>query len=186
MENKNVSVWKGTLNPAMMLGFVLVIYTLILYFLDQTFNSGLGLISIVILIAGLFLGIKSFRDDSRGGILSYGQAVGAGTVISLYAGIITAVFGYILYTVIDPDLIEKMFTFMEERMIEQGQLPESLIEQQMQLFRKIMTPLTTSLFSILGSVFYGVLISLIVAIFVKREGDGFQKAMADVEDQPAE
>lgn len=186
MANKPVSVWKGTINSALMLGLVLIIYSLILYFLDQTFNRSLGLISILILIAGLAWGIKSFRDDSRGGFLSYGQGVGAGTVISLYAGIITAIFGVIQYTLIDPDLMEKMYTFMEERMIEQGTLPESLIEQQMILMRKVLTPVTFPIFGIISNVFYGVLISLIASIFLKREGDAFQKAMVDAEEEPAE
>jgi len=186
MENKPVSVWKGTLNSALMLGFVLVIYTLVLYFLDKTFSTGLGLLSLVIMIGGLFLGIKSFRDDSRGGILSYGQSVGAGTVISLYVGIISAVFTYILYTVIDPDLMEKGFTFAEERLIEQGRLSDAMIEQQMQLIRKISSPLISAISGVIGSVFMGVIISLIVAIFVKRDGDSFQQSMAEVEDQPAE
>jgi hypothetical protein len=186
MENKPVSVWKGSLNPAIMLGFVLIIYTLILYFLDQSFNRKLGWISFIIIIAGVVYGIKVFRDDSRAGILSYGQGVGAGTVISLYAGVIMAVFGIILYTVIDPDLINKLYTFMEEQMINQGRLSEAMIEQQMGFMKKLMTPVTVNLFAILNYVFYGVLVSLVASIFLKREGDGFKKAMAEVEDQPAE
>jgi len=186
MENKPVSVWKGTINVALMLALVLIIYSLILYFLDQTFNRALGSLSFIILIAGLVLGIRSFRDDSRGGVLTYGQGVGAGTVISLYAGIISAIFGIIQFTLIDPDLIEKMYTFMEEQMIAQGRLPESLIEQQMVFMKKIMTPVTTPLFGIISNVFYGVLISLVVSIFFRREGDAFKKAMADVEEEPAE
>ncbi|GAI83104.1 unnamed protein product [marine sediment metagenome] len=92
MENKKVSVWKGVMNPAIMLGFALIIYSLILYFFDQTFNKSLGYVSILIIIVDVVLGIRSFREESRGGILSYGQAVGAGTVIGLYAGIIGAIF----------------------------------------------------------------------------------------------
>ena len=87
---------------------------------------------------------------------------------------------------IDPDLIEKLYTFMEEQLISQGRLPEAVIEQQMTLMKKIITPITSPLFGILNTVFYGVLVSLIASIFLKREGDGFQKAMAEVEDQPAE
>lgn len=186
MENKPVSVWKGALNPALMLGFVLILYTLVLYFMDQSFNRKLGWISLIIIIGGIVYGIKVFRDDSRGGVLTYGQGVGAGTVIGLYAGILNALFGIILFTLIDPDLIEKLYTFMEEQMISQGRLSEALIEQQMTFMKKIMTPITSPLFGILNSVFYGVLVSLIASIFLKREGDGFQKAMAEVEDQPAE
>ena len=188
MENKPVSVWRGTLNPALMLGFALIIYTLILYFLDKSFDRSivLAIISIAILIGGLVLGIRSFRDDSRSGILTYGQGVGAGTIISLYAGIIMAVFGIIQYTLIDPELIDKFFALQEEQLIEQGRLSESLIEQQIDLMKKIITPVSLPLFGILNYVFMGVIISLLATIFLKREGDAFKAAMKEVEDQPAE
>jgi hypothetical protein len=186
MENKPVSVWKGAINPALIFGFVLIIYTLVLYFLDQSFNRKLGWISFILIVGGVVYGIKVFRDDSRNGVLTYGQGVGAGTVISLYAGIIVAIFGIILYTLIDPDLINKFYTFLEEQMISQGRMPESMIEQQMIFMKKIMTPVTINIFGIFNYVFYGVLISLIASIFMKKEGDGFEKAMAEVEDQSAE
>jgi hypothetical protein len=75
---------------------------------------------------------------------------------------------------------------MEEQMIEQGRFSDAMIEQQMALMKKIMTPITVNILAILNYVFYGVLISLVASIFLKKEGDGFQKAMAEVEDQPAE
>jgi len=188
MENKPVSVWKGTLNPALLFGLVLIIYTLILYFLDKTYDRSivLAIIGFAIAVAGFVLGIRSFRDDSRGGILTYGQGVGAGTVIGLYVGIIVAVFGLILYNLIDPELIEKFFISQEEALIEQGRLPESLIEQQVNLLRKIVTPVSMPFFGIINYVFSGVIISLIASIFLRREGDAFKKAMADIEEEPAE
>lgn len=186
MENKKVSVWKGVMNPAIMLGFALIIFSLILYFFDQTFNKTLGYVSILIIIIGVVLGIKSFRNESRGGILSYGQAVGAGTIIGLYAGIIGAIFTFLLYKLIDPDLMEKMYTFMEEQMIEKGNIPEEMIEQSMEVTKKIMSPLVISLGVIFNYVFFGVIVSLIAGIFLKKEGDAYQKDMAEVEDTSTE
>ena len=188
MENKPVSVWKGTINPALMFSLVLIIYTLILYFLNKTFDRSiiLGIIGFLITVGGIVYGIRSFRDDSRGGFLTYGQGVGAGTVIGLYVGIVLAAFGIILYTLIDPELIEKFFTLQEETLIEQGRFPESLIEQQMSLMRKIVTPISLPLFGIFNYVVSGVLIALIASIFLKKEGDAFKKAMADVEEESAE
>ncbi len=188
MENKPVSVWKGTMNPALLFALVIIIYTLILYFLDKTFDRSvlLGIIGFLIAVAGIVYGIRSFRDDARGGVLSYGQGVGAGTVVGLYAGIVVAAFGIILYTVIDPELIEKFFVAQEETLIEQGRLPESLIEQQMIIMRKIITPVSLPLLGIVNYVITGVLIALIASIFLRREGDSFNKAMADIEEEPAE
>ena len=172
---KKISVWKATLNSGLILGLALVIYTLLLYFLDQSFNKTLGYVSILIIIIGLVLGIKSFRDDVRGGILSYGQGVGAGTVIGLYAGIIGALFTYLLYTVIDPDLLGKLLTFSEEQIIESGRVPEEMMDQVMDQQKMFMKPWVMAVMGVVNSVFISVIVSLIASIFLKKEGNPFQQ-----------
>ena len=179
---KKVSVWQATLNSGLILGMALVIYTLLLYFLDQTFNRALGLISILIIIIGLVLGVKSFRDDARGGIMSYGQGVGAGTIIGLYAGIIGAIFTYLLYTFIDPDLTGKLLTFTEERFIESGRVPEEMIDTIMEQQKKFMAPWIMSIGAVLNYVFFGVVVSLIASIFLKKEGNPFQQEAKEPEE----
>lgn len=181
---KKVSVWQATLNSGIILGLALVIYTLHLYFLDQTFNQKLGYVSILILIVGLVLGIKSFRDDARGGIMSYGQGVGAGTVIGLYAGIIGAIFTFLLYEVIDPDLTGKLLTFTEEKLLESGRVPEEMMDQTMEMRKKFMAPWIMSIGEIISYVFFGVVISLIASIFLKKEGNPFQQEAAVPEGKP--
>ena len=57
------------------------------------------------------------------GMITFGQALGAGIVIFLYYTIIIAVFSYILYAFIDPDLIDKMLAGTEEQLLERGLLP---------------------------------------------------------------
>ena len=153
---KKVSVWQATLNSGLILGFALVIYTLLLYFLDQTFNRSLGWVSILIIIIGLVLGIKSFRDDARGGIMSYGQGIGAGTIVGLYAGIIGAIFTFLLYEVIDPDLVGKLLTVTEERFLKSGRFPEEMVDQMMERQKKLTTPLIMSIGAIINYVFFGV------------------------------
>jgi hypothetical protein len=180
---KKVSVWQATLNSGLILGLALVIYTLLLYFLDQTFNKSLGYVSILIIIGGLVLGIKSFRDDARGGIMSYGQGVGAGTVIGLYAGIIMAIFTFLLYKVIDPDLLGKMITFAEEKIIESGKIPEEMVDQVMETQKKFMAPWIMSIGSIINYVFFGVVVSLIASIFLKKESSPFQQEATEPEEK---
>ena len=180
---KKVSVWQATLNSGLILGLALVIYTLLLYFLDQTFNQKLGYVSILILIAGLVLGVKSFRDDARGGIMSYGQGVGAGTIIGLYAGIIGAIFTYLLYTVIDPDLTGKLLTFTEEKFIESGRVPEEMIDTIMEQQKKFMAPWIMSIGAVINYVFFGVVVSLIASIFLKKEGNPFQQEAKEPEEK---
>ena len=169
MENK-VSPWKANLNAGIILGMIGIIWTLVLWFLDQTTNRSIGWIFWIVIIVGIFLGIKSYRDKYLNGFITYGQSLGAGVIIMLYYSIISAVFTYVLYKFIDPNLTDKMLALTEEQLVERG-MAEGMIEQSMQVQRKILTPLVMSVSSIFAGVFIGTILSLIISLFTKREGN---------------
>jgi hypothetical protein len=168
MENQKVSVWKANLNWGLILGLALVIYSAILYFSDNMFNKSLSYFSYLIIVIGLFLGIKAYRDNFLGGYITYGQTIGAGIIISLYASIISAVFTILLYKFIDPDLSQKLFAFTEQQMLDKG-TPEDQVEMAMKITEKFLNPYFMAGFAILGSVVVGLIISLIEGIFLKKE-----------------
>ena len=183
MEKNTISVWKATQNPGIFLGIVLIIYTLILYFFDLTFHKWLGYVSYLIIIVGIFLGIKTYRDNFLGGVISYGHSLGAGVLISLYSSVITAIFAYLLYKFIDPDLTKKMLSVVEETLLAKG-IPEEQIEMALKIQEKMITPFITSISTLFGGVLIGFIISLIISIFTKKEGDPFTQDMAGVEYLP--
>ena len=169
MEEK-VSVWKANLTNGLILSLVGIVYSLVMYFLDLTFNKVQGYIFLLVLIVVLFFLIKSYRDNYLHGYITYGQAVGAGVVIFLYFAIITAIFTYILYAVIDPELSAKQLAFAEEMMLKR-EMPQEAIDAGMNIQKKIMKPEIMAPFSILGNMLTGVIMSLLVAIFVRKEGN---------------
>lgn len=169
MEEK-ASVWKANLNSGLILGLIGVAYSLVMYFLDLTLNRNQGYFLLVILIIALYILLKSYRDNYLHGYITYGQAVGAGVVIFLYYAIITAIFVYILYTLIDPGLIAKQLANTEEMLEKRGMTQEAL-DAAMNIQKKIIKPGIMAPFSILGSMVTGVIMSLIVAIFVRKEGN---------------
>lgn len=77
---------------------------------------------------------------------------------------------YILYKFIDPGLINKMLAFAEETMVKRG-FPQAQIDAGMAVQKKIMVPEIMAPMSILGSMFYGTIICLIVSIFTRKEGN---------------
>ncbi len=169
MEPK-ANVWKANLNSGLILTLVGIVYTLVMYFLELSFNQTQGYIFLVIQIVLLFYLVKSYRDNYRYGYITYGQAVGAGVVICLYYAVLTAVFTYILYTVIDTGLMEKQLAFTEEMMLKRN-IPQAQIDAGMAVQRKIMVPAVMAPLSIFGSMLYGTIMSLLVAIFVRKEGN---------------
>jgi hypothetical protein len=169
MEEK-VNVWKANLMNGLILGLLGIVYSLVVYFLNMSFNKAQGYIFIIIQFAVLFYLVKSYRDSYKHGMIAYGEALGAGVIICLYYAIIMAIFTYILYAVIDPGLMDKSLAYSEELLQKRG-LPQASIDAGMTIQKKIMTPAFMAPVSILGNMFWGLIISLIVAAFVKKEGN---------------
>ena len=169
MEQK-ANVWKANLTNGLILGLIGIVYTLVIYFLDLTINKVQGYVFLLILIVTLYFLMKSYRDNSMHGYMTYGQAVGAGVVIFLYYSIITAIFTYILFAIIDPGLIDKQLAAAEELMAKRG-IPQEAMDAGLNIQKKMMKPEIMAPVSIFGNMLYGVIMSLIVAIFVKKEGN---------------
>lgn len=167
---KGVNVWKANLTNGLILGLIGIIYTLVMYYLDLMFNKTQGYVYFVLEIIILYLLIKSYRDNFLHGYMTYGQAIGAGMVIIVYYAILTAIFTYILYAIIDTGLIDKQMAAAEELMMKKG-YPQSQIDAGMAVQKKLMKPELMAPFSILGTVLSGLIISLIVGIFVRKEGN---------------
>jgi hypothetical protein len=168
---ENVSPWKANLNSGLILGLVGVVFTLLVWIMDLTFNKAVGYLFPLIAIFMMYYFIKSYRDNYLHGRITYGQSVGAGVIIYLYYSVIIAVFTYILYKMIDPDLTKKMLAFVEEQMRKSGRVPENAIDSAMAMQKKFYKPELIAPMSIMGNMFFGTILSLIVSIFTKKEGN---------------
>lgn len=169
MEHKS-SVWKDNFNNGLIMGITGIVYTLLIYFLDLTFNQYAGYFFYLVQLFLMYYLLKSYRNNYKNGYLTYGQAFGAGVVISVYAAVLSAVFTYILYSYIDTDLIAKQLAFVEETYIKNG-MPQTTIDSAMKVQAKIMKPAIMAPISIFGGTAFGAIVALIVAIFVKKEGN---------------
>ena len=165
-----VSVWKANLNSGVIIGLLGIVFSLIIYFLELSLKSWVTYIWFPIYIVALVLAIKSYRDNYMKGFMTYGQSMGAGVVVVLYYAIISSLFAYILYSYIDPGLIDKMIAVAEEKILARG-LPESAVEQTMKIQEKLMKPWVLSVSGIFNSMFIGTIFVLIISIFTKKEGN---------------
>jgi FtsH-binding integral membrane protein len=169
MEEK-VNPWKSNLTNGLILGLVGIVYSLLMYFLNLSLNKSQSYIFMIIQIVVLYFLLKSYRDNFKHGQITFGQSLGAGVIINIYYAVIMAIFTYILYTVIDPGLIAKQLAMAEEGMVKKG-LPQATIDTGMAFTAKFMKPGVMAITSTLFLVLWGTIISLLVSIFVKKEGN---------------
>jgi hypothetical protein len=168
---QNVNVWKANLTNGLILGLAGIVYTLALYFLDQTFNKSLGYVFFLLSMVILYFLIRTYRNNFLFGNISYGQAVGAGVVIFLYYSVISGIFTYILFTVIDTGLTGKLLAYVEDQVVKGGKVPAASMDTVMEFQKKFLKPEIMVPIGIISNMFFGTIISLLVSIFVRKEGN---------------
>ena len=168
MEEKSASIWKSSLLSAIYLAIALILLSVIFYVTGNTFSKFAQYLSYPVMIAGIIWAQISYKK-ALDGTLSYGQAVGVGVLTMTFAGVISGIYTYLLYKVIDPSLQEQMRIFTEEQIIKQGRVPEEQLEMAVNMTAKFQTPLMMFVMTILICAFLGLIISLISAIFLKKE-----------------
>jgi len=167
MEKKNTTVLYNGLVWGLILAFAGIIYNVILYMLDQNLNQNLGYAGILISLVLLIMGVRSFREI-RGGVLPFGQAFSFGMVAIVVSGIISIIYAYLLWTVIDPDILVKMEDMQTEKLLERG-LPEEAVEQAMVMTAKFMKPGIMAIMGFFSQILFGTILALIVAAIFKRD-----------------
>lgn len=148
------------------LGIALILFTLVLFLTNNVGNTGLGFVSYAISIAGLILAMRDFRT-ANGGYMTYGEGISVGTLTSAVSGFLSSLF-YVFYTtIIDTGVTGRMMDQMQERFEESG-LTEEQIEQQMNVMRFFQSPGLTFVFAIISAIVAGLILSLIIAAFMRR------------------
>jgi hypothetical protein len=165
--------WQYAAKFGLLLGLALIVFSLILYVLDIDSQGKIGYVNYLILIAGLAIGIINFRDKVNGGYISYGKSVGYGVQLALFSGIILSFYLFIFFSFIDPEYIGKMLIKIEDAYYD-ASMDEDQIETAMVMMKKFYTPTSLSIFSVLGNVLMGLIFSLILSIFLKKESSSFE------------
>ena len=170
MDTPKASLKKIALNYGLILGLLSIVITVILFVtnnhIDRPWWS--SLLSFLLMIAIIVYGLKAFKA-ANGGFMSLGEAIKTGLAISVVAGIIGAIFNYLFVTVIEPDFVAKMLDFTRERMYEQNpNMTEEQAEMALSMSEKFMSPGIMSAFAIIGSLFFGFIISLIAGLVMKQ------------------
>jgi hypothetical protein len=169
---KKPSMIQHTMTWGAIIGIIMIVYSLVLYLAHQTYNQVLGYLSYVLLIAGILVGSIAYRDKILGGFISYKDAFLTGLLITVFAGILSSFFSFILIRYIDPGVIEQAIAMTEEKMMNRG-LSEDQIEMAMEKSKEFIGSPVMVLIGLLSFAFIGTIISLITAAIVKKERSPF-------------
>ena len=154
---------------ALYIGLVLIVLSLLDYLLGfYEKNLAFKIFTYISVIACIVWATIQYRDKEKGGFLSYGDSVGYGVLLSLFYGIISAVFMVIFVTYIDTHYFERTLDITRELFYESGRYTEEQIDALMVWQEKFNGPVFLFIGTIIRLLLGALVVSLIASIFIKR------------------
>ena len=166
MDNQTTTA-RTALKWGLITGIALVVYSIILYTLNQTTNGALSLVIYGILIGGLIVGMREYRT-SNGGYMTYGEGMGLGALLSAVAGLLSSAFTVFYTQIIDPGFQGRIVEQVRDQMEQQGKMSDEQIDQAIEWMQKFQSPGLQFMFGLFGTILIGVILSLIIAAFIRR------------------
>ena len=170
MESQNVPVGNFAKNYGLVLGLILILISVLMYV------TGLQLkgeqwpmyIYYIIFPTVIIYAINQYKK-SNANLLSLGSAIKIGLLIAVISAIVFAVYGLIFNYIIDPEFQGLAMEATRDKLLENPNLTEELVDQQMVMIKKFSNPLLGSAFWIALSAFFGLIYSLIGGLVMKKE-----------------
>ena len=170
MDNQKASLKKIATNYGLILALASIFLQVISFVTNNHIDqpwwiSVLGiLISVVIIVYAL----KAFKKDNSG-FLSLSEALKVGLSVSVISALVYMVYFYLFATVIEPEFISQSIEFRNQQMIEQNPtMTAEQIEQASKFQEMFAKPWIFSAFILIGSLFFGFIISLISGLIMKQ------------------
>jgi uncharacterized membrane protein len=132
------------------------------------YQTTVGWLSFIIPIAGLFFAIKDKRDKEFEGVISYGRCLKTGMLTSVVSGTIGAVFQLIFLNFINPGFLGTMKDYQRQSMLDNG-MPAEQVDMAIGMMEFTMSPVFFTIMAFVGAVVGGLLISLILGAFLKKD-----------------
>lgn len=159
--------------PALIYGAIVggtgVLFGLILYFLDMSLERWVQWATLVITLAILIYCLLAYRNEYLGGFASYGQIFKMAVAIGFIGAVIGAIYQYLLFGVLDPDMMDKVRIVVEERIMNNPRIPESFYDQAMERAEKSLTLKRMIMNAFIWGFVLNVILGLIISAFVKKE-----------------
>ncbi|WP_438481858.1 DUF4199 domain-containing protein [Oleiharenicola lentus] len=125
----------------------------------------------IIMFVVLWLGISAVRDETPEKGMSYGRALGTGVLISLISGVLSGIYNFLHLKFINTQFADYQMAIVRTQWEKAG-MGEAQMEQAEGFTRMMMGPVVQAIFTPILVVIFGLIVSLIIAAFVKRPATG--------------
>ncbi len=159
-------------------GFINLIlgYTTSLFWIeDMDFSTGeiMGYVSMLLALTMVFVGVMNYRNTVLNGSISFGKALGIGTLIVLIASVVYVIGWMLYYTYYMPDFPEKFLAYSIEQINNSGDYTPEQKKAQIESMKSWMAsyknPWIMMAFTFLEFFPVGFLVALLSAWLLSRK-----------------
>lgn len=154
---------------------VTIVLVMLIYAIDYTMMAGFTFIIIATLLGiGMVVYAGINYRNQIGGYIPFGKAYLHGLLVFAVAGLISTVFNFLLYFIIDPELANNMVDAIianTEKTMENWGAPPDTIDQQIEKMREDMPKNFTAVGLVKGyftGLIWYIILSLITGLIVKK------------------
>jgi hypothetical protein len=127
---------------------------------------GTSVANAVLLIVLMVLAHREFKK-THGGMMTYPQGLGSGTLLSSIAAVVTCVLVYVYVKYINTGYIAAAMQ-VQQAALEQRGISGPQAQQAMSIMAAVMTPVGIVLTSLISGVIVGFILALLVSIFTQK------------------
>ncbi|HTR24774.1 MAG TPA: DUF4199 domain-containing protein [Terriglobales bacterium] len=141
----------------------------------------LGYTTIVLSFLLVYFGIRSYRDNVGGGMISFGKGFAVGISITLISCVFYVLTWQVLYFKFMPDFMDKWSAHAVEKLRASGATDATILAkvEQMKKYKEMYdNPLTNAAMTFIEPFPVGLLITLLSAAVLRKKGAGERTAVA--------
>jgi hypothetical protein len=170
MESQGLSPGKFARNYGLMLGLALVLIAVIMYATGMQLEGvkwPMYLFYILFPIVIIYA-IGQYKKQN-GNLLSLSEALKVGLATAIVSALVYAIYGLLFNYVIDPEFIGLAIEAEMDRMMENPNMTEEMLEQSKKMIEMFSNPLVGTTLWIALSAIFGLIYSLIGGLIMKKE-----------------
>lgn len=159
-------------------GVIMIVFNLVTYIFRLEGGSvfALSMLSIfnfLVTVVAISAAIFYYRKNATGGFITYGHAVSFSMSFMFFAAVAAGIVSFVYFQWIDTFYLGWRITTIKDTVLDfyyNMNVPEDTIDMIEDMFKDQEVPSAFSAFTaqVMGDVFYGLIIALIAAIFLKK------------------
>ena len=170
---------KVVLTYGLLAGFLIIVLGIILQMSLGEHSMVTGYATMVVSLLMVFFGIKSYRDQHNGGVITFGRAFKVGILIALIASVFYVVGWEIYSSLYMPNFMEEYSAKYIEEMKAEGASAAKISETmaEMETWKEIYKNPVYRVGMVFLEIFpVGLLVTLISAVMLRRKDDQLSNA----------